>query len=298
MKPIKDTIIYTAELPSLSALEQHLSQHPFKEPSSFEFCASGFETVLDDRFVLPFPGGYAFAFRYDEKIIPASVTTELANKKIAEIEAQEDRRLPKKERNRIRDEIVSGLLPKALCNTNRVTCFYRTDSNRLIVPTTSKKLAKHVTSKLLKCVGSIKFTTIYIDGINVSLTAKLAAFLDGDDHAFAGLDVGGQCKIKGDESGSAAFKKDTIEESKDGITEALGAGGKVTELSLQTDAVAFKINTDFVLKSIHFIAEPEEHDFEHEIEFFQHEAAVQTLMIDELVNELCDVFGYQAPEQQ
>lgn len=302
MIKIKNAMTYNAQLPAAQALEDHLKQFAFKEPLSLDLYSAGFEPVLHDKLVETFPGGLAFKLRYDEKIIPASVTTELAKKRIEEIEKAEDRRLPGKERNRIRDEIVNELLPKALCQTKRITCLYRIDDHYLIVPTTSKKLADIVTTRLIKAVGSIKATTIYISDIKSGLTGKLHDYIgdcaEGNEHAFSDFSVGGVVKLKHEEGGKTAqFKLDEVKEAKNGIIEAIRSGARVVELELCTDVVEFRINADFVLKGIDFLAEPNESEFDSEIDHFRHEASVQSLMLSDVIKKLCTVFEYKEPEQ-
>lgn len=298
MVKIKNAIIYNAQLPISIALESHLNEFTFVAPTSQEAWSAGFEPIFDDCLVETFAGGFAFKLRYDEKIIPASVVTDMANTRIAEVELREDRRLPGKERARIRDEVLFELLPRALVQTKRITCFYRPEKNLLIVPTTSRKLADIVTSRLIKAVGSIKATTIYISDIKSGLTAKLRDYIEGNQESFVDFTVGGRVKLKDEETKKTAqFRLDEITEAKDGIIESIESGARVVELELCTDDSWFRIDEKFTLKGIELISESEEIDFESELEHFQHEASVQTLFVADVVNKLCSLFEYKEPAQ-
>lgn len=302
MRIIKSAIVYNCNLPKADDFEELLSQHQFVEIGELEFSRGGFvEAPFNSKFVtiLADKASFAFKLRYDEKIIPASVVNAESKKEIAKREETEDRRLPKKERQVIRDEVFSSLLTKALTKTVEITCLYMAEDNLLIVPTTSKKLADIVTGRLIKAIGSIKAKTIYIDGIKQSFTAKLSSYIDGDDHAFSGFEVGCQCKLKGDDSRSASFRQDSLTESKDGIKEAIDMGFKVVEISLSNDDIEFKIDNNFTFKGICFSAEIDpDAEFEDPLEEWVHEATVQAIMFNSAINDITKLFEYKAPAEK
>lgn len=296
MKLIKNAIIYKATLPQVILLEDHLSHNKFVELGDLEFSRAGFvHSPCINSFTCILPGvGYALNLRYDEKIIPSSVVNVASKKVIAEQETLEDRRLPAKERNAIRDQVFTGMLSKALVKTVEITCFYHMEQELLIVPTASKKLADIVISRLLKAVGSIKTETINIDGLQLGITKKLEGFLEGDDHAFSGFTVGGKCKLKSHEGRSQSFKQADITEAKDGIQEALALSAQVVELELSNNDIEFRITNDFTIKGIHFISElDEETEFDSALDQWKHEAAVQLMLFSEAQKDLVKLFEYK-----
>jgi recombination associated protein RdgC len=304
MKLIKNAITFKCVLPAAVALEANLSENKFAELGDVEYSRAGFIPPFGDDFVITFPGGFAFTVRYDEKIIPASVVNSEAQKRISAKETEEDHRIGRKERQVIREEVYSEFLPKALIKEQRITCFYRPDDELLIVPTTSKMIADIVTSKLIRSIGSIKAATIYVDGIKQSLTSKLHAYLQGDDHALHPFTVGGSCKLKGHkEKGepdkTLSFKMADIQESKEGILEAIDKAAQVVELCLKNDHMEFRINADYILKGITFLGEPDETEYETEIERFKFESSTQALFFANANNQLLKLFEYkEQPEEQ
>lgn len=298
MNLIKSATTYKAELPNIVAMEEHLSQNAFIELGALGFSRAGFvHAPYNNGFTSQLTGiGFAFTLRYDEKIIPSSVVNAASKKAIAEQETIEDRRLPAKERGAIRDQIFSSMLAQALIKTTEITCFYHEAEKLLVVPTTNKKLADTVTRRLLKATGSIKAETIYINGLQLGITAKLKAFLDGDDHAFAGFAVGGRCKLKGYDGRSQSFTQASIEEASYGIKEALAMGAKVSELALSNDDIDFRITSDLNIKGIRFIAEPEETEFDSALDQWKHEASVQLLLFAEANKDLLKLFEYKEEE--
>ncbi len=299
MKPIKAARIYACELPTITSLDAILRENTFVPLSEQDSLRAGFEPVFDDSYVFNFFSGYAFQLRYDEKIMPNAVIKEKQAEKVAEIENDENRKLSSKERMAVRDEVIYEMLAQAFIKTQRITCFYDPANKHLIVPTSSGKLADIVTGKLIKAIGSIKATTIYCDGIKQSLSAKLHEFLNNGSDSVDGIGgflVDGSCKLKAESGKTVSVKGSDIFEAKDAILETLQQAGLVTELALSTESVYFRIGHDFVLRGISFLDEESEYEPDSEEDAFRHEAAVQVLLLSDVVNKLKELFEYKEPE--
>lgn len=295
MKPIKNAITYKCALPSIAALEEHLAAHAYREIGEDEYSIAGFIPVLDDRFVMPFPGGYAFTLRFDEKILPRASVNREAQKRIDAIEQSHDGQLSKEAKNKIIDEVYDELRKVALVKSAGVTAYYRPEDQLLVVATASKSLADVLSSKLVRAVGSIKATTIYIDGITQSLTEKLRSLLHGGE-GFAGFEVGGVCKLKGDEGKTVSVNVHHIDDTKAGLIEAIASGQKVIELELSNGDVSFRLNHKFSTKGIFFKHdEADEYEADDIIDAFQHEASCQMLWLANAFKELLVLFEYKEP---
>lgn len=302
MKLIKSAIIYRVLLPDAATLATHLAERPFEDLEPSSYSGAGFIAPLPNGpLVESFENGYAFKVRYDEKIIPASVTTAEANKKITEQEAQLDRRLTRPERNAIREEVYHDLKLKALTRIKTVTCFYIPKNELLIVPTTSSSLADTVTMNLVKVMGSVKATTIYVSEAKKGLTTRLTAYLDGDVSAFEQFSVGHRCKLKSEEGQKFSFDlPETLNTAKDGLQEAISIhNAQVTEIELIGDAVEFRLTDKFQIKSVVFKDYETPADGHSDaIAEFRHEAFVQTTFFADVVHHLCEMFDYKPPKQE
>jgi len=300
MKPIKAARIYACELPSLSAINATLKDNAFVPLTEQESLRAGFEPVFGGDYAFSFHSGYAFQLRYDEKIMPNAVIKEKQALRVAEIENDENRKLPSKERMAVRDEVIFEMLKQAFVKTQRITCFYDPANKHLFVPTASGKLADIVTGKLIRAIGSIKSTTIYCDGIKQSLSSKLHEFLNnGSDSAdgIGGFLVDGSCKLKAESGKTVSVKGSDIFAAKDAILETLQQAGLVTELALSTESVYFRIGHDFVLRGISFLDDESEYEPDSEEDAFRHVAGVQVLLLSDVVNKLKALFEYKEPGQ-
>lgn len=297
MNFIKAATVYKCELPGQSDLDSLLSEHQFVPLDKTQFCKAGFVASHDGSFVEQLPNILAFTLRYDEKIIPKSLENSEQDKKVADFESSEGRHPNKKEKQAIKEEVFGELVSLALPRERLVTCFYNQKERFLIVPTASRKLSSIVITKLLKAVGSISTTTLHIDDIKQSLTGKLKAYLQGDDNALHPFTVGGACKlkvsIKGEKDKSISFNVGDLQESTDGIMEAIASSAKVTELGLSNVAMSFRLSEDFIFKGVYFPENPDEDDYENDAERFRIEAPAQVLMLSGAINELLNLFEYK-----
>lgn len=294
MKHIKNAITFKIDLPSQSALEEHLKKQPFCELCETQALTAGFVPVIDDRLVFPFPGGYAFRLRIDEKILPASAINKELNSRVELLEQAYDGKLPPKEKNNVRDEVILSLLKVALSQSKYVMAYYRLKDRLLMVDTVNKTMANILTNRLVHAVGSIKATMIYISGVSNGLTAKLHSMLTGGE-GLAGFEIGGVCKLKGEEGKTLSFNVHDIQESKAGLLEALEQACKVVELELINQDISFRLNEKFVKKSIRFTWQESEYEPDDEIDEFTHQACEETLKLANACNQLLTLFEYKEP---
>lgn len=296
MKLIKACRVYAAELPPVNELEPILEANKFTELTSHESKGSGFVTLPNGKYILDFDCGFAFKLRYDEKILPNVVIKSQTEKRVAEIEEAEGRKLPARERAAVKDEVFFALLPVAFVKEQTITCFYWKKDNLLIVPTAGTKLSDIVISKLIRSVGSIKTRTIHVDGVKQSLTSKLRNYLENEINAMQ-FDFDSTVKLKAEEGRVMTIKGADLIESKKGIIEAMAQGASVVELGLSTESMFFRLSHDFVIRGVSFFDNSEDGmEFEDEIDAFQYHAGSQTTLMADTILKLMALFEYKSPE--
>lgn len=295
MKLIKACRVYAAELPPINELETLLEENKFAELTAQQSSGAGFAPTIDGRYVLDFGCGFAFKVRYDEKILPAAIIASHTAKRIEEIENDEGRKLPKKERAQIKEGAISELLPVAFIKEQAITCYYWKKDNLLIVPTASAKLSDIVMSKLIRATGSIKTHTINVDGVKQSLTSKLKNYLENEINTMK-FDFDSSVKLKAEEGRVTTIKGADLAEAKEGILEAMAQGASVVELGLSTSTMFFRLSHDFVIRGVSFFGSEEPDEFEDEINAFKHHAGLQTIMMSDTILKLMALFEYKSPE--
>lgn len=294
MKLIKNAIVYKAELPGAELLRQHLAERPFSEIMELEASTSGFVPITaTDELVSEFEGGLAFAFRLDEKILPAAAVRTELEKRCQKIEEQQGYKPGRKQTREIREQVIDDLIKRALVKSSTITCFYDTANQYLIVPVTSKSLADQITSTLIHSVGSLKTQTIHISDIKHGLTTRLVAWLDGEENAFGALEPCDTIGLQRDTE-RVRVKLGALETAEKGLREAISAQFEVTEIGFQAGPVGFRLTRDFHFKGITYEHQVDVMDRNHE-EQWAHEAAIQMLELSNVITGLCDLLGYKPP---
>lgn len=298
MKQLRQVKLYRIDMPEASVLVKHLEQIPHREIAKSEYRNRGFVAPIrgQEKLVETFEGGYVFAVRHDEKIIPASVVSTEVQKQV-EIEALNiGRNLTKKERQAIREDVIQTLCLTALVRSVVVTCFYRPDDKLLIINTTANGLANFTTGLLVNAMGAVRATTIYVDGAKGGLTTRLRNYLHDDlDTAFGKFSPTGYCQLKLPEGKSVTVRMDDVREASDGLVEGIKAGGEVIELGLSADeGLSFRLRSDFSIKGIEFSDDIED-DSEDHVAFYKNEAAIRTAQIAGVSAQLCELLGYKEP---
>lgn len=291
-KHIRNATAFRAVLPSTPALQEHLANFAFTEIREQDYSRLGFVPAPgsgDTSLALDIPGATVFGFRYDEKVVPVTAVNEALSKRVAEIEDLEGRKIGRKERRQIRDNVFADILPRALARTTVVTCYYHRPTGILIVATASQKIADLVLSTVVKAVESVETKTIHINGVVKGLTAKLREFMDGED-SFGGFEPAGDCWLASGSSkvtvkGDSAFRSE--------VRAAMESGHDVQAITLKHGtSLLLKLTHDFKLKAID--ASPElDPDV---VGDFTTAAGAEFALVRAALEELLALFGYKPAE--
>ncbi len=101
-------------------------------------------------------GGYQMiCLKRQDKLLPPAVVNEELEEKALAIEARESRKLPRKERQTLKDEIIFSLLPKAFARSSLQFAYISPNDNLLVVDASSEKRAEEFLSQLREAVGSL-----------------------------------------------------------------------------------------------------------------------------------------------
>ncbi|MCK9345417.1 MAG: recombination-associated protein RdgC, partial [Candidatus Pacebacteria bacterium] len=103
-------------------LELKLEQMAFRPCGSHEEFTFGWTSPLgksSEQLVHSANGFLMLCGKKEERVLPASVVNEMMQDKILETEEQQGRKLSKKERTAIKDELIFELLPRAFTFSNK-----------------------------------------------------------------------------------------------------------------------------------------------------------------------------------
>ena len=298
MKIIKAARVYKAKLPLAADLRGHLEEMTFLEIKANQYSHGGFVPAPgapDADLVTVLSRGYAFAFRFDEKIIPAASVKAEVTKRAQAIEDAEGYKPGRKALRELRDIVFEEMVLVALHKTTVVPAFYDPEANYLVVCTVSQKLADLVMSSLVKVVGSIETSTIHIAELKNGLTTKLRDHIYTSENQFGDFELAGSFWLKRD-SEKVVIESATSEEDNGALREALETMLQVEAIRLQHHVTTFKLSSDFIFRGITFAEPEEETTYENMADAWMDEAALQLLNFTAAVQSLCDLMGYAPPE--
>ncbi|MAG64624.1 MAG: hypothetical protein CMK74_01940 [Pseudomonadales bacterium] len=296
MHIIKNAIVYSADLPDAKQLGEAMEPLRFKEISECQANSYGFvETDVSPNLVAEFPGGYSFALRMDEKILPTGPVKAAQKAAIDSATADAGHDLDKGRIAEIKEAVFARLVTTALVSTTMVRAFYWPAEKYLIVATSAERNARTMMNLLINACESVKTTTIHVDGVRYGLTAHLKNHLNEMPKDFGKFNIGDSVTMKG-EAEKIVFDVLSLDYARDGLLEAIRAGMDVEKLELEHGSMSFVLNGKFRFSKVHFFGSEAAEDAQAEEEFadiWARTAHIEVSQFAAALSELCVVFGRQ-----
>lgn len=181
----------------------------------------------------------------EERLLPGAVVNDLLSKKLADIEEKEGRRPGGRTRKRLKDELITELLPRAFVRPGRTDALLDLEHGICVVDSSSRKSAENVASEIRRALGSFPALPLNAE---VAPRAVLTGWVAGDPLP-DGLSLGDECELKDAADKGAVVKCQRHELSCDEIGKHLEAGKQVTRLALNLDDhVSFVLGEDLVVR--------------------------------------------------
>lgn len=158
----KNLLIYrlTQDLPfDAEALETALATKLARPCASQELTTYGFVAPFgkgeDAPLVHVSQDFLLVAARKEERILPGSVVRDAVKEKVEEIEAEQMRKVYKKERDQIKDEIIQAFLPRAFIRRSSTFAAIAPKQGLILVNSASPKRAEDLLSTLREVLGTL-----------------------------------------------------------------------------------------------------------------------------------------------
>ncbi len=232
----------------LSELESRLAECALKPVGPMELSSRGF--------VAPF-GQHGEALSHglhdalwvtvggEDKLLPGAVVNDLLQKKLAAIEEKEGRKPGGRTRKRLKDDLISELLPRAFVRPVRSDALLDASLGVIAVDTSSRRNAESVVSEIRRALGSFPALPVNAE---VAPRAILTGWIAGDPLP-DGLSLGDECELRDPTDTGAVVKVQRMDLSGDEIARHLEAGKQATRLALVLDDhVSFVLGEDLVVR--------------------------------------------------
>jgi recombination associated protein RdgC len=181
----------------------------------------------------------------EDKILPGSVVNDMLAKKLAEIEQKEGRKPGGRTRKRIKDELITDLLPRAFVKPSRTDALIDLGHGVVAVDTSSRKTGENVVSEIRRALGSFPALPLNAE---VAPRSILTGWVAGEPLP-EGLSLGDECELRDPIDQGAVVKVQRMELQSDEISKHLESGKQVTRLALNLDDhVSFVLGEDLVVR--------------------------------------------------
>ncbi len=183
------------------------------------------------------------------KILPASVVKEKLEDKVAVLESEEDRKLSRKEKQALKEEITFDLLPKAFSKSSTLMGYISLPLNLVVINSSSAKAAEDFLSLLRDSLGSLPVIPLTAKNLPLQTMTSWIKQQSGLEHFI----LGNACEFKDlQDNGSIKCKEQDL--SLPEIVTHLEGGMQVVSLELYwQDKLSFTLTESLILKSVKYL---------------------------------------------
>lgn len=232
----------------------------------------------------------------EEKILPASVVRDFVNDRIEEIESQQMRKVRKREKDGIRDEVLHDLIPRAFTHSSYIYAYIDVKHGWLLIDTPSLKKAEELVSFLRHTVGSLPLTP---PKVRQSVTNVMTQWLIQPNDCPADFELGDACVLVNNDGAEANCKHQNLLAKE--INAHLKAGKLAKRLALEwNDRLGLIIDDELVIRRLQILdlikTQVNDIDAESVDQQFQADFAIMNMEIAALIERLFTVFGGENEE--
>lgn len=271
-------------------LAEQLQQHEFTPCDSQQPVSSGWTPPLGRHgsdFVHATNGNIMICSKTQEKLLPAAVINEELEEKVLEIEEAQSRKVSRKERTTLKEEITFSLLPMAFVRSRLEYAYISTQEGLLVLNSSSEKKADEFVSNLRKAVGSLPVVPLECNKDSLQLMTDWVT----SGKPTHGFELGEECELRFDTDIARLIKCKNQDLRADEIMGHLKTGMHVTKLALSwNDRLEFLLDEKLMIKRIRFTDVFQEEvrdnagDAEDKASQFDIEFSIMTLEYAQLIN--------------
>jgi recombination associated protein RdgC len=234
------------------ALEDALAGHAFAPCTPGQALSCGWLPALGEGSELMLhaaEGRLLLRLRREEKILPPAVVRDLLKERVEGIEAQQGRKVYRRERLQLKDEVVQDCLPRAFSRRSDTCLLIDPAARWVLVDSASAGRAEEALNLLRECVGS--FPVIPASSAHAPAAAMNSwlqqASLPGD------FSLRDECELRETGEHPAVLRCRGIDPQSEEIRQHLQGGMQVARLALDwQEQLRFVLGDDLILRRLKF----------------------------------------------
>ena len=248
--------VIEAEDLSAENLESRLDRYRFQPCARLATSADGWVSPCAELLPEQAPmlthtvnGSIMLTLRQDSKVLPAGIIRDMVNEKVSEIRLAQQRKVNRREKNQLRDEIIQELLPRALCRTVKTHAYLVPRDGLLLVDTATPQRAEQLISRLRDSLGKLTVVPLAMK----TSTATVMTEWVMKQSLPADLAFGQDCVLQDPRQASSVVRCSKIDIGGSELTAHLDVGRQVTRLELVWDGtLRFLLDSDMAWRRIRF----------------------------------------------
>ena len=235
-----------------SELSQRLSRRPFQPCGPSQPVSSGWVAALSDDatdFVHKSGDYWLIRLQREERLLPASVIRSEVSSRIQEIQTGQGRRVQRKERLDIVDEVTQDLMPRAFTKSQHLEALINDREGWVWVNTASAVRAEELLSLLREGLGNLP---VVIPDTQKSPVVVMSQWLLNGGLP-EGLSLGGDVDLEDPQEEGGVVRVRGMYLESDEIRRHIESGKQAVRLALSwQDQVDFVVDKDLSLRPIRF----------------------------------------------
>ncbi|CAM3839063.1 recombination-associated protein RdgC [Vreelandella rituensis] len=236
---------------ALDALENALGEHravPLGESQARRHAWTAPAGRASNMLVHEVQGQRLLSVLSQERMLPASVVKEEVEDAVAEIESKEGRKVTRKEKTAIKEQITEALMPRAFIRSKRTFLWWDTRNDLICVDASSRTTAEDALDLLRETLGSLKVVPLRTQELPVG---KMTAWLTDPATRPAWLVMGDKATLK--DKADTVFTARCADLDGEEIQTMLANGCQASQLAISIEKQASCVLTDdLALKGIRF----------------------------------------------
>ena len=289
-------IIEADDISSEEKLQSRLDQHRFQPCARLAASSSGWVSPAAEwqssMLTHTVNGCIMLALRQDDKVMPAAVIRDMVNEQVSEIQSTQQRKVNRREKNQLRDEIIQDLLPRALCKSVKTYAYLVPRDGLLLIDAATSQRAEQFITRLRDSLGKLTVVPLATKSSPTAMMTEWVAkqFLPAD------LAFGQDCVLQDPQQASSVIRCSKIDIVGNELHAHLDAGRQVVRLEMIWDTtLRFLLDSDMVWRRIRFdnIRDDEAVDYAGNdgIDRFDNDFAIMTLVFSRCLQCLLKICG-------
>jgi recombination associated protein RdgC len=279
-------------------LGQQLEQQGFVPCGSQESSRSGWVPPLGrhgSEFVHNTNGYLMLCAKHQDKLLPAAVINEALEEKVLEIEEREARKLPRKQRSSLREEIIFSLMPRAFARSTLQFAYISPRDNLLVINAASAGRAEEFLQQLRDALGSLALIPLLSKRQPIDVMTQWVNSGQPDN----GFTLGEECELRDNADISCVIRCKNQDLSTTEIVNHLKTGMHVSKLALTwQQRIECLLDEKLTIKRLRFADVIQEQASEMEADDvatrFDVDFSIMALELSGFIKALVSAFGGEA----